>query len=51
MTTSTHRTTRSIGGPAPQVTPLDPAGRPVPLRDLWAGAPRCLVLVFVRQLG
>lgn len=51
MAISTRQTSRSIGGPAPQVTPLDPAGRPVSIRDLWSAAPRCLVLVFLRQLG
>lgn len=41
----------TVGHPAPDVTLHDTAGAPVRLAELWAAAPRALVLVFLRHFG
>ena len=51
MSVATRPAAPFVGDIAPDVALRDAAGMSVRLADLWTGASRALVLVFVRHFG
>lgn len=51
MTETLQPTRAAVGETAPDLTLHDAAGSEVRLSDLWSGAPRALLLVFLRHFG